>query len=182
MYLFNISRWRKYTSTCMVLRSYFLKKHFNGQIMTVFPQAPKRKIPDFRGKFYCCSAGDLIEWKCSLQYQLGCVAGEKKSSSLHSHSDGPHRQLIDGWRYCWNAEAQIRKDFLRNSILWKRHNLLYLDQNNNLWSFVIRMLFQSNKWVQIFNNRFVMFGTVRFMFSVNWFNPRKAFVTVPWKT
>lgn len=181
MYLFNISGWRKYTSKCVVLRSHFLMKHFNGQRMTVFPQALRRKISNFRGKIYYCSVGDLIEWKCSLQFQLGCVAGENKGSSMHSHSGRPGRQLVDSLRYTWNAEVHIRKGFLRNSYVVSTKYLLYLDQKNDLWS-MKRMVFQSNKWLQIFYNRFVMFGTLKFTFSVNWVNPRKTFLTVPWKT
>lgn len=137
MYLFSISGWRKYTSKCIVLRLHFLMKHFNGQRMTVFPQALRRKISNFRGKSYYCSVGDLIEWKCSLQFQLGCVTGENKGSSMHCHSGRPGRQLVDRLSYTWNAEVQIRKEFLRSSILWKPHNLLYLDQRMicDPWSF-----------------------------------------------
>lgn len=125
-------------------------KRFNGQRMTVFPQALKCKISSFRGKIYYPSVGDLIEWKYILQCQLGCVAGENKSSSMHSHSGRLDRQQTDRLRYTWNAEVQIRKEFLRNSVLWKPHNFT-LTKRMICDPSMIRMLFQSNKWLQIFN-------------------------------
>lgn len=83
------------TFKCISLGSHFLMKNFNGQRMTVFPKALKRKISDCRGRIYYHSVADLIEWKCSPAVSATMCIGKNLGSSMHSHTDRPDRHLID---------------------------------------------------------------------------------------